>query len=181
MIDVAANNNTEVTDSFGGSATTNEHIEILRGENLECWKQDGKVRNILHQMFMPYKGNKAITERVDYQHCNDGVVWCIVNLENNDILPASKPPSQMVSQTEQWLVSFLSQAKGRFKSMAEGRYLSTANSVQWKEDLIKGTDYDSFNDFEDLKRKLSARTDETVSMVQCFHVRLSLVTNNQIV
>ena len=132
-------------------------------------------------MFIPFRGNKSITEKVDYQHCNDGVVWCIANLENNESLPVNKPPSQMVSQTETWLVSFLSQAKGRFKSMAEGRYLNMANSVQWKEDLTKGTEYNSFNDFEDMKRKLSSRTDEKVCIVHCFRFHLSLVTNNQIV
>ena len=94
MIDVEATNNLEMVSACSGSDRLKENIEPLRGENLDCWKQDGKVRNILHQMFIPYKGNKAITEKVNYQHCNDGVGWCIADLENNEVLSVGKPPSE---------------------------------------------------------------------------------------
>ena len=129
------------------STTVDSALVIPNNVNFMDWR-NGKVwRYMLPQMLkrVDRTDKKDCTE-----HCSDAIVWNVLMLETNTMLPTRSPPTIAVLKTKMFLRHLKTELNKVFIEETQRQYWTQANQPQWSD--LKGNG-DDFVNFKDLKKR----------------------------
>ena len=147
----SSTSNTTVT-----STTVDSALSVESNVNMNDWK-NGKVwRYMLPQLLKK-------VDRTNRNHCtepcSDAVVWNVLMLKTNTMLPTRSPPTDAILKTKMFLCHFKTELNKIFMYETQRQYWAQANQPQWSN--LKGNG-DDFVNFKDLKTRTSGMTTATV-------------------
>ena len=147
----SSSSNTTVT-----STTVDSALVVQSNVNFNDWK-NGKVwRYMLPQLLKK-------VDRTNRNHstepCSDAIVWNVLMLKTNTMLPTRSPPTDAILKTKMFLCHFKTELNKIFMYETQRQYWTQANQPQWSD--LKGNG-DDFVNFKDLKTRTSSMTTATV-------------------
>ena len=135
------------SNTMVNSTSVDSVLVVPNNVNFMDWR-NGKVwRYMLPQML---KRVDRTDKKDCNEHCSDAIVWNVLMLETNTMLPTRSPPINAVMKTKMFLRHLKTELNKVFIEETQRQYWTQANQPQWSD--LKGNG-DDFVNFKDLKKR----------------------------